>query len=140
MYNECGIWVNDEVSKIEQLKPLKIYNFFQMNSIFENSLGYKARGCEETLVKLGYDIPESEYNDGTPIYCDFWHYQLNSVFSNEVINDSINRLYVGTVNGIDYSRLGKQPNDWQKMMLLKWNELFSHLANDYGVISVYISW
>lgn len=140
MYNEKGIWLRNEVGKIEQLKPIYVYDFHEMNSIFENELGFNTRGCENRLAELGFNIPESDYEDGSLEYCDFWHYQIESVFMNDVINDSMNSIYVGTNEGINYKKFGKQPSDWQKMMLLKWNELFAHLADKNGWIKVYLTW
>ena len=144
------IYLRDGVSKIEQLKPYSFwkkdgvtrYCFHQMKSIFETSLGFDCRGCQDELVKLGFNIPVEDYgyDKGKPMYCDFWHYQLDAVFRREVRNDQTNSIYVGTPKGIDYKKLKVQPNDWQKMMLEKWNELFSHLADKHGWIKIELWW
>ena len=117
------------------------YDYFELRSIVENNLGFHTRGCEEELVKLGFDIPLSNYKFGNPHkYCDYWHYQLDAVFRRKIRNDSANSIYVGTKDGIDYKKLKRQPNDWQKFILEKWNELLHPLADKNGWIKIVIWW
>lgn len=133
----------DGVSKISELFPIDEkgrYDFFQMNGIFETALGYHTRGCEEELAKNGFIIPDCKHNFERLTYCDFWHYQLDAVFRNTLRNDSNNSIYVGVPDGINYKKLKKSPNDWQKMMLEKWNVLFSPFADKNGWVKVHITW
>ncbi|MDF2881285.1 MAG: hypothetical protein K0R54_1842 [Clostridiaceae bacterium] len=116
------------------------YDLFELNNIIEHSLGFNTRGCENNLIKLGFDIPISECFKGEYEYCDFWHYQVDAVFRRFVRNDSCNSIYVGTKEGIDYKKLKKKPNNWQKMMLEKWNELLYPLADKNGWIKLVIWW
>jgi len=148
-----NIQIRDNVSTIEQLKPYSMYKpdgvtrycFHQMRGIVETNLGFDTRGCENDLVKLGFDIPQVEslfINDDTLElkYCDFWHFQLDCVFRTEVRNDSTNTIYVGTSEGIDLKKLKEQPNDWQLMILKEWNKTFHHLADKYGKIKIEMWW
>ena len=41
---------------------------------------------------------------------------------------------------IDYKKLKRQPNDWQKFILEKWNELLHPLADKNGWIKIVIWW
>jgi len=102
-------------------------------------LGFNTRGCEKELVKLGLNIPLSPHNIGELKYCDYWHYQLEAVFRREVNNDSANSIYVGTKEGIDYKKVKVKPNEWQKMILEKWNEVLHPLADSHGWIKI-VSW
>lgn len=134
------------VTSIDELKSVSNkenrYDFFELNHIVENNLGFHTRGCEEDLVKLGFDIPLSQYRGigNRHEYCDYWHYQLDAVFRKDVRNDSRNSIYVGTENGIDYKKIKRKPNDWQKFILEKWNELLHPLADENGWIKLVISW
>lgn len=138
------------ITSIEELKSVSStesrYDFFELNRIVEYNLGFNTRGCEKELAKLGFDIPKQNwcYFGGELVdeleYCDYWHYQLDAVFRRAVRNDSANSIYVGTKDGVDYKKLKKQPNDWQKFILEKWNELLHPLADEHGWIKLVISW
>lgn len=149
-FSECQLSRGDrnivDISELQSVLEAETrYDFFALNNIVEHALGFDTRGCENKLSELGFDIPRSRWNkrvDGEYglDYCDYWHYQLDSVFRTDVRNDSCNTIYVGTPSGIDCKKLKKQPNDWQKMILEKWNELLSPLANEHGWIKVVIWW
>ena len=139
------IRLRDNVSKIEELNPIDAqgrYCFFQMNGIFEKNLGFHTRGCEQELKEMGFDIPIDSRRCGSSDlkYCDFWHYQLPAVFKGLRKNGSNTSIYVGTIKGIDFNKVKIEPNDWQKMMLEKWNELFGHLADKNGWIKIRVWW
>ena len=130
IFRKYNLHYGDErrtITTIDELKSVSDkenrYDFFELNHIVEHNLGFDTRGCEEELVKLGFDIPPSRYTFGNPHqYCDYWHYQLDAVFRREVHNDSANSIYVGTKDGIDYKKIKRKPNDWQRFILEKWNE------------------
>ncbi|MBS5307815.1 hypothetical protein [Clostridium sp.] len=136
----------DTVISINELKSVsnkeKRYDFFELRNIVEHSLGFNVRGCENNLVKLGFNIPKDTSIVGIDRYkyCDYWHYQLNAVFRRAVHNDSANSIYVGTKRGISYKKVKIKPNEWQKMILEKWNELLYPLADKNGWIKVVIWW
>ena len=136
---------NENITNIEELESVSDnenrYDFFELNHIIENNLGFNTRGCEEELVKLGFEIPLSDYARNNPYeYCDYWHYQVDAVFRRQVRNDSTNSIYVGTKDGIDYKKIKRKPNEWQKFILEKWNELLYPLADENGWIKLVISW
>lgn len=151
-YRDCHFDFGERrtVTSIEELKSVSDtenrYDFFSLRNIVERNLGFNTRGCEEELVKLGFNIPKQNYiYIGDKLadryeYCDYWHYQLKAIFLKEVRNDSVNTIYVGTKDGIDYTKLKRQPNEWQKFILEKWNELLHPLADKYGRIKVAICW
>jgi len=67
-------------------------------------------------------------------YLDFWHWQIDNCFLENVYNDSYNSLYVG----LEEDTVGKM-TFWQKEIQEKYYELFYHLSKD-GWIDVRISW
>ena len=148
IFRKYNLHYGDErrtITTIDELKSVSDkenrYDFFELNHIVEHNLGFDTRGCEEELVKLGFDIPSSRYTFGNPHqYCDYWHYQLDAVFRREVHNDSANSIYVGTKDGIDYKKIKRKPNDWQRFILEKWNELLYPLADENGWIKLVIWW
>ena len=148
IFRKYNLHYGDErrtITTIDELKSVSDkenrYDFFELNHIVEHNLGFDTRGCEEELVKLGFDIPPSGYTFGnTHQYCDYWHYQLDAVFRREVHNDSANSIYVGTKDGIDYKKIKRKPNDWQRFILEKWNELLYPLADENGWIKLVIWW
>lgn len=138
-----SIVLRNGICRIEQLEPdnFNRYDFFEMRGIFETHLGFNTRGCSKELEELGYKVDYSIELYGTDLkYCDFWHYQVESMFRNEVRNNSNNSIYVGTVEGLNLKKLKRQPRDWELMMVQKWNELFGHLSNKHGWIKVHIYW
>ena len=148
IFRKYNLHYGDErntITSIDELKSVSDkenrYDFFELNHIVENNLGFHTRGCEEELVNLGFDIPLNQYRISNPYeYCDYWHYQLDAVFRREVRNDSANSIYVGTKDGIDYKKIKREPNDWQKFILEKWNELLYPLADKNGWIKLVIWW
>lgn len=140
----------DTIISIDELKSVSNtenrYDYFELRNIVEHHLGFKMRGCEEDLIKLGFNIPQQQhvYRNGVPIdeleYCDYWHYQMDAVFRNKVTNDSANSIYIGTKDGIDYKKLKAQPNEWQRFILEKWNEILHPLADEHGWIKLVIWW
>ena len=148
IFRKYNLHYGDErrtITTIDELKSVSDkenrYDLFELNHIVEHNLGFDTRGCEEELVKLGFDIPPSGYTFGNPHqYCDYWHYQLDAVFRREVHNDSANSIYVGTKDGIDYKKIKRKPNDWQRFILEKWNELLYPLADENGWIKLVIWW
>ena len=138
------------IVSVEELESVsnteRRYDFFELNRIVELSLGFHTRDCAEDLIKLGFDIPkQTSFYIGDelvdePEYCDYWHYQLDAVFRTKVRNDSANSIYVGTKDGIDYKKLKEQPNDWQRFILERWNELLHPLADKHGWIKIVIWW
>jgi hypothetical protein len=140
IYHKYNLHYGDErktITTIDELKSVSDkenrYDFFELKHIVDHNLGFSTRGCEEELVKLGFNIPLSQY-------CDYWHYQLDAVFRREVRNDSANSIYVGTKDGIDYKKIKRKPNEWQKFILEKWNELLHPLADENGWIKLVIWW
>lgn len=155
IFTKYSLHYGDErntITSIDELKSVSDkenrYDFFELRNIVENNLGFHTRGCEEELVKLGFDIPLSKKelivelyeSHNTYEYCDYWHYQLDAVFRREVRNDSANSIYVGTKDGIDYKKIKTKPNDWQKFILEKWNELLYPLADKNGWIKIVLWW
>lgn len=149
IFNKYNLHYGNErttITNINELKSVsneeKRYDFFELRNIVEHELGFNVRGCENNLVKLGFDIPKDTFVVGSDKYkyCDYWHYQLDAVFRREVRNDSANSIYVGTKRGIDYKKVKIKPNDWQKMILEKWNELLYSLSDENGWIKVVIWW
>lgn len=144
--NGHKIYLRDGVSNIKQLKPIyrsdnvKRYDFHQMRSVFQVSLGFNTRGCENELSKLGFQIPYNKSRNNSLEYCDFWHYQIDAVFRGTVRNDQKNSIYVGTKDGINLKKLKVKPNDWQLFMLNHWNKLFQHLADKNGWIKIEMWW
>ena len=143
------LYTRDGVTSIEQLKPYKFYAkddkirycFHQMVGIINTKLGFDQRGCADGLVKLGFNIPlHDDQNYRKFKYCDFWHYQLDAIFRNEVRNDQCNSIYVGTPEGINLKKLKREPTDWQLFLLNEWNKMFSHLADKNGWIKVEVWW
>lgn len=149
IFHKYDIHYGDErstVTRIDQLKSVSNkeprYDFFELRNIVNHALGFDDAGCETNLVELGYDIELVSSGGGSDAYkyCDYWHYQGGAVFRRAVRNNSANMIYVGTTEGIDYKKLKKQPNDWQKMILEKWNDLLAPLADDNGWIKLVIWW
>ena len=136
-----NIYIRDGVTSIEQLKPYKFYakgdkiryDFHQMVGIINTKLGFDQRICEKELKELGFGIIKPQYGD-------FWVYQHDSIFRNEVRNGQCNSIYVGTSAGVNLKKLKKQPNDWQLFLLTEWNKMFSHLADKNGWIKVEVWW
>ena len=136
------IYVRDGVTTIEQLKPYKFYAkddkirycFHQMVGIINTKLGFNQRGCEKELKNLGLLIEIDANRTNKLEYCDFWHYQLDAIFRNEVRNDQCNSIYVGTPEGINLKKLKREPNDWQLFLLTEWNKMFCQLADKNGWI------
>jgi hypothetical protein len=147
IFDKYNLHYGDERKTVIDIKSIKSvsdeesrYDYFELNNIIEHSLGFDTRGCEKNLVKLGFSIPKRYYNEEEFKYCDYWHYQLEAAFRREVRNDSANSIYVGTEKGIDYKKLKRQPNDWQRMILEKWNTLLHPLADEQGWIKIVIWW
>lgn len=144
------IYTRDGITTIDQLQPYKMYgrrddiiryNFHQMVGIINTKLGFDQRDCADELVNLGFNIPpHDDPNYRKFKYCDYWHYQLESIFRNEVRNDQCNTIYVGNSNGVNLKKLKKQPNDWQLFLLNEWNKMFHHLADKNGWIKVELWW
>ena len=143
------LYIRDGVTSIEQLKPYKFYAkddkirycFHQMVGIINTKLGFDQRDCADGLVNLGFNIPLHEDQNYRKFkYCDFWHYQFDAIFRNEVRNDQCNSIYVGTPEGINLKKLKREPNDWQLFLLNEWNKMFSHLADKNGWIKVEVWW
>ena len=142
------IYIRDGVTSIEQLKPYKFYAkddkirycFHQMVGIINTKLGFDQRGCEKELKNLGLPIEIDSNRTNKLEYCDFWHYQLEAIFRNEVRNDQCNSIYVGTPEGINLKKLKREPTDWQLFLLNEWNKMFSHLADKNGWIKVEVWW
>lgn len=143
------LYIRDGVTSIEQLKPYKFYAkddkirycFHQMVGIINTKLGFNNRDCGDELVKLGFNISlHEDRNYRKFVYCDFWHYQLEAIFRNEVRNDQCNSIYIGTTEGINLKKLKSQPNDWQLFLLNEWNKMFAHLADKNGWIKVEVRW
>lgn len=143
------LYIRDGVTSIEQLKPYKFYAkddkirycFHQMVGIINTKLGFNNRDCGDELVKLGFNISlHEDQNYRKFVYCDFWHYQLEAIFRNEVRNDQCNSIYIGTTEGINLKKLKSQPNDWQLFLLNEWNKMFAHLADKNGWIKVEVWW
>lgn len=143
------LYIRDGVTSIEQLKPYKFYakddkiryDFHQMVGIINTKLGFDQRGCADRLVELGFNIPRHQDQNYRKFeYCDFWHYQLDAIFRNEVRNDQCNSIYVGTKEGINLKKLKREPNDWQLFLLNEWNKMFAHLADKHGWIKVEVWW
>lgn len=136
-----NLYIRDGVTTIEQLKPYKFYakddkiryDFHQMVGIINTKLGFDQRRCEKELKELGFGIIKPQYGD-------FWVYQHDSIFRNEVRNGQCNSIYVGTTEGINFKKLKRQPNDWQLFLLNEWNKMFSHLADKNGWIKVEVWW
>lgn len=148
MTHKMKLYIRDGVTSIEQLKPYKFYAkddkirycFHQMVGIINTKLGFNQRGCEKELKNLGFPI-EIDINRTNKLECcDFWHYQLDGIFRNEVRNDQCNSIYVGTPEGINLKKLKREPNDWQLFLLNEWNKMFSHLADKHGWIKVEVWW
>jgi hypothetical protein len=142
------LYIRDGVTSIEQLKPYKFhakddkirYCFHQMVGIINTKLGFNQRGCEKELKNLGLLIEIDANRTNKLEYCDFWHYQLDAIFRNEVRNDQCNSIYVGTPEGINLKKLKRELNDWQLFLLNEWNKMFSHLADKHGWIKVEVWW
>lgn len=126
-----------ELAKLEPVDKTGRYDFFDLNNIFHQQLGFDSRGCEKELKNLGYNIGERR---GELEYCDFWHYQVYAVFSRFTGNECNALLYVGGEKGVDVKKLKNVPNEWQKMMLDMWNVLFCGLGDKNGWIRVRMSW
>lgn len=139
-------YTRDGVKTIEDLKPYKLYSkdnairydFHQMVGIINHKLGFDCRHCEQNLVDLGFDIPTNK--SGHLEMCDFWLYQIESVFRNKISNGQCNSIYVGTPDMIDFKKFKEEPNDWQRFLLVEWNKMFSHLADKNGWIKIEVWW
>ena len=142
------IYIRDGVTSIEQLKPYKFYakddkiryDFHQMVGIINTKLDFNQRGCEKELKNLGLLIEIDPNRTNKLEYCDFWHYQLDAIFRNEVRNDQCNSIYDGTLEGKNLKKLKSQPNEWQLFLLTEWNKMFCHLADKNGWIKVEVWW
>lgn len=143
IFSKYNLHYGDERSTIINISQLKSvsenenrYDFFELNNIIQHDLGFNTRGCENNHIpKNEYVVGENYYE-----YCDYWHYQLYAVFRRKVRNDSANSIYVGTKEGINYKKVKINPNDWQKMILEKWNKLLYPLADENGWIKIVIWW
>ncbi len=147
------------VTKMKQY-ILKYYNFYELNDKVDDELGFNSRHCgkhfypdsgtfDEWCDSKGYGKVDSEGKNRSSSniwfkeyeedaewkqvpYMDFWHWQLESCFLNDVRNDNYNKLYVG----LDEFRGA----DWQLKIQKTWNKLFKNIANEEGYIDVWISW
>ena len=87
---------------------------------------------EEVDNKLGYDQRDADKHFGGD-YKDYWHYQLDNLFTSEVSNDSMNSLYIGLdMEGFD-------AGNWKYQIQKVYNELFADIADEDGYVEVWIS-
>ena len=133
------IYIRNGVKKIEQLKHkigsdgVKRLDFFEMNGVVDTKLGFNSRRTETFLYKDNFEIKNNEN-------CDYWMYQINSLFRREIRNSTNNTIYVGTKDGIDTKKLKVKPKEWELMILKEWNEMFYKFADKHGKIKVWVSW
>ena len=64
---------------------------------------------------------------------DFWHWQMDNCFGDEVRNDSFNSLYVGL------DEIEMLEEDWQLVIQKVYHELFFDIS-DNGWIDVRMCW
>lgn len=147
-----NFYISDGITSVDQLKPYKMYGnddkiryrLEHLIGIFNTHLNYDNRECSNQMAELGFDIKKRINFKGESVYdyCDFWIYQIDSLFRREVRNGQCNTMYVGTKDGgVDLKKLkGKPPRDWELHLLIEWNKLFGHLADKHGYIKVEIWW
>ena len=85
------------------------------------------------FTEYNKDCKDGKWKD-TP-YLDFWHFQLEKLFINEVSNDSMNGLYVG----LDEAEWQCDFEPWQLEIQKVYHELFYDIS-DHGWIDVNLSW
>ena len=115
------------------------YDWCEMKQYLKKDPAGKERGSSQIwFSEYRNEIKAGKWKE-TPD-CDFWHYQLDAIFRNEVGNGQCNSIYVGTSEGINLKKLKRQPNDWQLFLLNEWNKMFHHLADKNGWIKVEVWW
>ncbi len=110
-----------------QPRTLEYYEFFEMTKLDNDILGFKTRDCGKHFHP----------NKENPPYMDFWHWQVDNCFGNNVQNDSHNRLYIG-LDQNEWS-FSTETLQWQLIIQKAWMDLFYSISEN-GWINVYMSW
>ncbi len=150
-------------------QALDYYGFHEMRDEVNASLGYDQRECGEhfhpaavSFAKwhAGKALPDidhagnatsssqiwyAEYQaeikagtiQGVPYY-DFWHFQLERCFILNVYNPCLNYVYVGLAFEKMESLADVEP--WQLAVQQTWYQLFNHIADRDGFVTVMIDW
>lgn len=129
------------------------YDFIEMKNLINEKLGYDQRNVGKYLFPNGaefeewYEIRgEERYKDKslakqmydsssyerTP-YLDFWHWQLKNCCSDSFRNDSYTKFCIS-------KELAEDEPKWIQDIQNMWYNTFKDIADEDGVIYIWVSW